>query len=125
MFLVIALIALTILVTVFLGQHVYYVLVNQTTNERHKMEILVNQPGLQSHYDNNHKNILEKTSKGKTVLNGTSKGPEKPFISKAYRPYDRGLFNNILEVFLPFQFISREKLKGQWNILKVDLNFVF
>ena len=104
MFLVIAVVALTILVSVFLGQHIYYVLVNQTTNERHKMEILLNQSRSQPHSDN-HQNIPEKKSKG------VSKETKKPLIAKGYRPYDRGVFRNIFEVFLPFQFISRAKLK--------------
>ena len=109
MFLVIALVALTVLVSVFLGQHIYYVLVNQTTNERHKMEVLLTQSRSQHHCDNNREKQPHSGNNSQYI---PSKGHKMSHIAKGYRPYDRGVVKNILEVFLPFQFISRAKLKG-------------
>ena len=115
MFLVVALIVLTFLVGVFLGQHVYYVCINQTTNERHKTEVLSNQSASlsQSHCKNNHEGNSKNKSKDGKVSNKHDQANrnKRNIITKQYRPFDRGLINNVFEVFLPFQFISKMKLK--------------
>lgn len=111
MFLVVALVVLTILVAVFLGQHIYYVFLNQTTNERHKTEIAVNQSICQPHCENRQAHDFVDNFKEKNLKkNGTNKF-KRTLITKKYRPYDKGLINNFLEVFLPFQFLSKAKLK--------------
>lgn len=103
MFLVIALVVLTILVGIFLGQHIFYVCVNQTTNERHKAEILMNQPVIEPHCENSGAHIQTKNPKH----------PTRTGVQKGYRPYDQGVFGNLFEVFLPSGFLSRVKLKGK------------
>ena len=108
-FLVIALIVLTVLVGIFLGQHLYYICLNQTTNERHKTEMLVTQSISKPHCENNHD--ISKSDKKSASNKQCKVNRTKKYVTRNYRPYGRGLINNILEVFLPFQFLSKMKLK--------------
>lgn len=95
-FLVIALIVLTVLLGVFFTQHVYLMLTNQTTNERHKLQELEynNESSENCDSDDNHSNHRS-----------SEKSNTKHLNLSHYRPYSRGFVNNFLEVFLPHNFI--------------------
>ncbi|KAL4239767.1 putative palmitoyltransferase zdhhc4 [Mactra antiquata] len=89
-FLVIALIVLTVLVGIFFLHHVYLVLTNQTTNERYKLQ------ELEANYD-------QQTPKNKQTDKVGALTYRK---GCTYRPFSRGYFNNFLEVFMPYRFID-------------------
>ena len=110
-FLVIALIVLTVLVGIFLGQHLYYICLNQTTNERHKTKVLVTQSFSKPNCENDHDIAKSKCDKNNVPNKQWKVNRTKKDITRNYRPYGRGLINNILEVFLPFQFLLKMKLK--------------
>ncbi|XP_052262887.1 palmitoyltransferase ZDHHC4-like isoform X2 [Dreissena polymorpha] len=88
-----AVLVLIILVGIFFCHHLYLVITNQTTNERHKLQELSYHHML----CDPKQNLRSRTNKtgSKCMPNNLS----------GYRPYSRGYFNNLLEVFLPHNFI--------------------
>lgn len=96
-FLIIALIVLSVLLSVFLVHHLFLIFTNQTTNERHKLQEI--------------KEICD--SEEKDVIHyKRSKDTEKTGFyvrHMTYRPYSNGIVNNFLEVFLPYNYITANK----------------
>jgi len=119
-FLVMALIVLMILVGAFFFYHIYLLVSNQTTNERHKLGEMgprggktdvnasrsLDKPVCDTGENLVHSQISdykngEDVSNVKTDLNMLSKKMQR----RPYRPYSRGVLYNVQEVFLPHNFI--------------------
>ncbi|XP_069122848.1 palmitoyltransferase ZDHHC4-like [Argopecten irradians] len=101
-FLVMALIVLIPMIASFAFYHTYLILTNQTTNERYKT------PAVDCHRDR--ENISnKKISKQKQNRNNNSKQSVNR-MSIDHRPYHRGLFRNIMEVFF-LDNLKRSKRK--------------
>lgn len=99
-FLVIAVVVLTILVGVFLIQHLYLIWSNQTTNERYKLQELQTKHSEECAY-----------CQGRLASNDTDQSKIYCYnVTSVYRPFSRGLLNNCLEVVFPHHFI-RSKIK--------------
>lgn len=107
-FLVIALVVLVILVGIFFAHHLYLLFTNQTTNERHKLQALVYDQ--YSEYKNDDCDYYNnsKHQKPSRPMHAESKIAQVNYSN--YRPFSRGLLNNVTEVFFPHNFI-KAKLK--------------
>ncbi|XP_045213186.2 palmitoyltransferase ZDHHC4-like [Mercenaria mercenaria] len=101
-FLVIALVVLTVLVSIFLSHHLYLIFTNQTTNERYKLQEL-------------QKKQADRSAPSSSYTNRNSSNTERTntkVIHSKYRPFSKGMVNNFLEVFLPYNFM-RSRIKRQ------------
>lgn len=99
-FLIIACIVLSVLVGIFLSHHLYLIFTNQTTNERYKIQDLQFR---QEEDTDDGLNTKQKASEVNTISKN---------INSKYRPFSKGIVNNFLEVFFPYQFI-KSKIKKQ------------
>lgn len=113
-FLVIALVVLTVLVGVFFCQHLYLVCTNQTTNERHKLQEFQYNQSNNALNNEQSDNISNTSRKRRDRKQGANELPA------SYRPYSRGILNNVLEVILPHNFIM-SKIKQTWSVFEANV----
>ncbi|XP_052785908.1 palmitoyltransferase ZDHHC4-like isoform X1 [Mya arenaria] len=103
-FLVIAVIVLTILVGIFFCHHLYLIFTNQTTNERHKLQEFKYQMD-QSNSTYQSETIDWSRQSKCDKHSGNRSNDKRNVLHSNCRPYSRGILNNFLEVFLPHKFI--------------------